>query len=169
MGRQSATIDSDHQSPVSGVSQPHNKRMPKLCFQGKAILAWGTSLSPEQQFSRQHSSVWLLIFSRINAQNTSALVLSVFDINYVVFGCFRFKVSISFFLIFKIFKFFIIVDLQCLSISAIQQSDPVIPIYTFFFSHYPSSCSITVIRYNSQFYTAGSHCLSSSNAIVCIY
>ena len=30
-----------------------------------------------------------------------------------------------------------------LSISAVQKSDPVIHVYTFFFSHYPPSCSIT--------------------------
>ena len=36
-----------------------------------------------------------------------------------------------------------------LSISAVQQSDPDIHLYTAFFSHYPPSCSIT--RYQTQF------------------
>ena len=40
--------------------------------------------------------------------------------------------------------------------------------YAFFFSHYPSSCSITVVRYRSLCYTAESHCLSTPNAMVCI-
>ena len=53
--------------------------------------------------------------------------------------------------------------------SAVQQSDPVTHIYTFFSSHYPPSCSITNARYSSQCYTAGSHCLSTPKAIVCIY
>ena len=39
--------------------------------------------------------------------------------------------------------FFIIVDLQCCVNFCYMQSDPVIHIYTFFFSHYPPSCSIT--------------------------
>ena len=38
---------------------------------------------------------------------------------------------------------FIIVDLQFLSISAVQQGDPVIHTRTFPFPHYPPSCSIT--------------------------
>ena len=57
-----------------------------------------------------------------------------------------------------------------LSISAVQQSDPFIHLYTFFFfhiilHHVPSQ----VIRYNSLCYTAGPCCLSTPNAIVCIY
>lgn len=45
----------------------------KKCLDRKAILTYGTSLSLEQQYSRQQSSVWLLISSRINAQNTVLL------------------------------------------------------------------------------------------------
>ena len=40
-------------------------------------------------------------------------------------------------------------------------------IYTFFFSHYHAPSQVT--RYNSQGYTAGSHCLSIPKAIGCIY
>ena len=40
--------------------------------------------------------------------------------------------------------------------------------HTFFFSHYPPSCSITMTRYSCLCYTAGSHCLSTPNAVVCI-
>ena len=38
---------------------------------------------------------------------------------------------------------FIVVDLQCSVNLCWQQSDPVIHLYTFFFSYYPPSCSIT--------------------------
>ena len=55
-------------------------------------------------------------------------------------------------------------------LSTIQQSDPVIYTSIYIFSHIilhhaPSQ----VIRYSSQSYTAGSHCLSISIAIVFIY
>ena len=79
--------------------------------------------------------------------------------------------------------FKIIVDLQCLSISAVQESEPAththththfflthinthththiyIFTHTVFFSHYPPSCSITS-DYSSLCLTAGSHCLSA--------
>ena len=60
-----------------------------------------------------------------------------------------------------------------LSISIAQQSDPVIHIYAFFvffFFHIilhpiPSQ----VIRYSSLGYTTEFHCLSTPNAIGCIY
>ena len=48
-----------------------------------------------------------------------------------------------------------------LSIFAVQQSDPVTHIHTFFFSNYPPS---QVTRYSSLCYIAGSHCLSTPNA-----
>ena len=63
-----------------------------------------------------------------------------------------------------------------LSISAVQHSDPVIHTYIhvcvclYFFSQYPPSCSMfQATRYSSLCCTAGSHCLSTPNAIVCIY
>ena len=57
-----------------------------------------------------------------------------------------------------------------LSISAVQQSDPIIHICTFFFLHYPSSFSITsVTGYSSLCCIAGSHYLSTPDAVVCIY
>ena len=43
-------------------------------------------------------------------------------------------------------------------------------IYTYiFFLHHPPSYSITSDGYSSLCYTAGSHCLSTPNALVCIY
>ena len=42
-------------------------------------------------------------------------------------------------------------------------------IYIFFLSHYPPSCSITMTRQSSLCYAEESHCLSSPNAIICIY
>ena len=47
-----------------------------------------------------------------------------------------------------------------LPISAVQESDPDIHIYTFFYSRYPPSCSIT----SDQCCTAGSHGLPTPNA-----
>ena len=55
-----------------------------------------------------------------------------------------------------------------LQFSTVQQSDPDIHTYIHsFFSHYQSPSQVT--RYSSQCYTAESHCLSTPNAIVCIY
>ena len=51
-----------------------------------------------------------------------------------------------------------------LLISAVQQSN--MYIYIYFFSHYPP---LQVIGYSSLCYTAGPHCLSTANAVVCIY
>ena len=67
------------------------------------------------------------------------------------------------------FKFLLQLIYNVFSISAVQQGDPVIQIHIFFFSHYPPSCSITVIGYSPLCYTAGSRCSSTPNAIVCIY
>jgi len=61
-----------------------------------------------------------------------------------------------------------------LSISSVQQSDPVIYIYDFFSHHHiysfshiiPYRVPSQVTRYSSLCYTAGSHCLSTPNAIV---
>ena len=61
-----------------------------------------------------------------------------------------------------------IVGLQC-SVNFLLYSKVTLShthICTLFFSHYPPS---QVIRHSSQCYTAGSHCLSTPNAIVCIY
>ena len=84
------------------------------------------------------------------------------------------------------FFFLILLQLICnvLSISAVQQSDPVIHTYiyththihthththTHYFSHIiPHHVPSQVIRYRLLCYTAGSHCLSTANAIVYVY
>ena len=59
-------------------------------------------------------------------------------------SCVLFCQLASFYFFFKILIFSIIVDLQFLSISTVQQSDPVIHIHIYIiFSRYPPSCSIT--------------------------
>ena len=64
---------------------------------------------------------------------------------------------------FMIFIFSIIMIYSVLSVSTVQQCDPVLHTYIFFFSHYPPSGSVTVARYCSLCSTAGSHCLSTPN------
>ena len=76
------------------------------------------------------------------------------------FACFLFFIFLRF-LFLPILLIF-----HVLSISTVQQSDPVTLIYTFFFSHRPPS---QVNGFSSLCYTEGSHCLSTANAIVCIY
>ena len=82
-------------------------------------------------------------------------------------------VTLNFFIL-LIYIFSIILGLQCsvnfLLYSKVTQSHTHINIYTHSFSHFilhyiPSQ----VTRYSSLYCIAGSHCLSTPNAIVCIY
>ena len=77
--------------------------------------------------------------------------------------------KLPFFLVSFHLKKIVTIDLNVLSISAVQQSDPGI-LYTLSFFYFTiHHILLQVIRYSSLCYTAGSHCLSISNAIVCIY
>lgn len=68
MGRPSAITAQRSLVTSARVSQLHNEEMLR-----QESHSYGTSLSLEQQYSRRQSSVWLLISSRINAQNTVLL------------------------------------------------------------------------------------------------
>ena len=78
---------------------------------------------------------------------------------------------------FKIFISSVIVDYNVLSISALQQCDPVICMsFIYIYTHTHSFSHIIlhhvpsqVTRSSSLCSIAGSHCLSTPNAIVCIY
>ena len=56
-----------------------------------------------------------------------------------------------------------------LSISAVQQSDPVIHVYTFFFSYYLPSCSITSDWIESPVLYSRTSFLIHSKCNICIY
>ena len=75
--------------------------------------------------------------------------------------------SFFFFIFFIFIKVWLIYSV--LSISAVYQSDPVIPIYNYFFHMIFHHVLSKAIRYSSLCYTAGPHCLSILNVIVCIY
>ena len=73
-------------------------------------------------------------------------------------------------LLFKKNSFLLELVYSVLSTSAVQQSDPVIHIDTYSLSHIiPHQAPSQVTGYSSLCDTAGSHCSSTPDAVVCIY